>query len=370
MYRNVHSRGPEPNHTRNNCKTAGRTEADRGRHFWYTPPMSTRPILRRRILGSLFVAALVAVNALAWHHAGCFLSYVTADARTPPPEQLTRLQRAAVLVQGVRMTRPQNALRPGQLTPPARVQRLASGDGEVEVWWLDHPQPRGTVLVLPGYAEAKSDLLPDALAWSDRGFSVGLVDFRGAGGSSGTEISLGYREAEDVQVVAAAWTRAGRPGGRLLLYGHSMGGAAALRAVAELGVPADGVVAVSVFDSMRHAVRERFRAMRVPAWPAGDLLVFWAGVRRGFNGFALNPADYAARLTCPLLILHGDADARAPLVQGQAIAARAGGPAQVAVFPQAGHESLIARDPARWQAVVSAWLRTIDSPPGPRPSPP
>jgi alpha-beta hydrolase superfamily lysophospholipase len=315
-----------------------------------------------RWLRGLLLAALTgfaALNLLAWHQAGCFLRYVEAGDRTAPPEHLQGLRKLGVLLTGVRMTRPRNTVAPAATTPPARVQRLASGDGEIEVWWLDHPQPRGTVLILPGYAEAKTDLLDDAYAWRDLGFSAGLVDFRGAGAASGAELSLGYREAEDVQVAAAAWVAAGQPGGRLLLYGHSMGGAAALRAVADLGVPADGVIAVSVFDRMRNAVRERFRALGVPAWPAGDLLVFWAGVRRGFNGFALNPADFAARSTAPLLILHGDADPRAPLDQATAIAQRAAGPVQTMIFPGAGHISLIAHDPARWQAAVQAWLNTL-----------
>jgi hypothetical protein len=277
-------------------------------------------------------------------------------ARTPPPEQLSRGQRAALLLRGVCMTRPRNATRPADFGLAARTERLAAGDGEIEVWWLRHDQPRGTVLVLPGYAEAKADLLPDARGWLDLGFSVGLVDFRGAGGSSGSDFTLGFREAEDVRAAAAAWQRAGRPGGHLLLYGHSMGGAAALRAVAELGVPADGVIAVSVFDRMRSAIRERFRAVGAPAFPSSDLLVFWGGVRRGFNGFALNPADYAARSRVPLLLLHGSADRRAPIGQASNVAARAAGRVQLELFPGAGHESLVARDPARWRAAIEHWL--------------
>ena len=318
--------------------------------------------IRRRLLLYLPLLAFAALNLLAWHQAGCFLRYVDAGDRTAPPEHLQGLRKLGVLLTGVRMTRPRNTVAPTATTPPARVQRIGSGDGEIEVWWLDHPQPRGMVLVLPGYAEAKTFLLDDAAAWRDLGFSTGLVDFRGAGAASGTELSLGFREAEDVQAAAAAWIAAGRPGGRLLLYGHSMGGAAALRAVAELGVPADGVIAVSVFDRMRNAVRERFRALGVPAWPAGDLLVFWAGVRRGFNGFALNPADFAARSTAPLLILHGDADPRAPLAQATAIASRAAGPVQTMIFPGAGHISLIAHDPTRWHAAVQTWLTTLPPP--------
>lgn len=324
--------------------------------------MAARSSRYLRVALGAFGLAFLALNVLAWRHAGRFLSYVDAPARTPPPEGLSTWQRVGVLLNGVTMTRPRNTRAPARLSPPARPERLRSGDGSIEIWWQEVPAPRGTVLLFPGYAEAKLDLVPDAEAWHALGFRTGLVDLRGAGGSSGSEFSLGFREAEDVRAAADAWAAAGRPGGRLVLYGHSMGGAAALRAVAELGVTAEGVVAVSVFDRMRNAIRERFRAMHAPFFPAGDLLVFWGGVRRGFNGFALNPADYAARSRIPLLVLHGGADVRAPAAQGSNIAARAAGPVRMELFPGAGHESLVSHDPARWRAAVSNWVDTLPPP--------
>jgi hypothetical protein len=133
--------------------------------------------LRGLLLAAL--AGFAALNLLAWHQAGCFLRYVEAGDRTAPPEHLQGLRKLGVLLTGVRMTRPRNTVAPAATTPPARVQRLASGDGEIEVWWLDHPQPRGTVLVLPGYAEAKTDLLDDAYAWRDLGFSAAWWIFAG-----------------------------------------------------------------------------------------------------------------------------------------------------------------------------------------------
>ncbi len=320
----------------------------------------------RRLAIGLALAAVLLGNLLAWHHAGCFLTYVEAGERTAPPEQLRGLGKLGVLLTGVRMSRPGTQGDRAKLDPPARVERRPAGDGEIEIWWFDLAEPHGTVLVLPGYAEAKSDLWPDARAWLDLGYAVGLLDFRGAGGSSGRTITFGWREAEDVQAAAQSWNTAGRPGGRLLLYGHSMGGAAALRAVADLGVPADGVIIVSTFDRMRNAVRERFRALGVPAWPAGDLLVFWAGVRNGFNGFQMNPADFAARTATPLLILHGNTDRRAPPGQARAIAARARGPVLTEIFPGAGHESLVSRDPARWRKAVEGWLPSLDRTPASR----
>jgi alpha-beta hydrolase superfamily lysophospholipase len=242
---------------------------------------------------------------------------------------------------------------------------LRTRDGlRLAAWHLPHPRERGTVALFHGYASCKAHLLPEAAALHAAGWGILLVDFRGAGESEGDAVTLGAREAEDVRA-AAEWARTARGGRPVVLYGVSMGAAAVLRAVARLGVEPDAVILERPFNRMRRTVGRRFQSMGLPAFPAADLLVFWGGVQHGFNGFAHNPETDIRALRCPALVLYGGRDPRATPADVRALADAAAAPVTRRAFPDAGHESLLARDAERFHASVYPWLDAVAAGSGP-----
>uniref|UniRef100_I2Q6B4 Dienelactone hydrolase-like enzyme n=1 Tax=Desulfovibrio sp. U5L TaxID=596152 RepID=I2Q6B4_9BACT len=83
----------------------------------------------------------------------------------------------------------------------------------------------------------------------------------------------------------------------------------------------------------------------------GALVVFYGGIPKASQGAI-------ARLP-PLLALHGDADAVVPLASGQALVDLArglGGPAELAVFAQAGH-GFAGKDADAAESLALAFLR-------------
>ena len=84
-------------------------------------------------------------------------------------------------------------------------------------------------------------------------------------------------------------------GGRLVLFGKSMGAAAILRAVGVPRVKADRLVLENPFDRLVTTAGHRFGAMGLPAFPAANLLVFWGGVQLGLDGLAHAPSRTHAR---------------------------------------------------------------------------
>ena len=101
--------------------------------------------------------------------------------------------------------------------------------------------PRGTVLIVHGLGE-HSERYGHVAHWlSSRGFGVVAYDQRGHGQSQGSRGVLPTRDAlyEDLaQVIDFV-----RPAkGRLIVLGHSMGGAIAARFVADARRPVDGLV--------------------------------------------------------------------------------------------------------------------------------
>jgi uncharacterized protein len=107
--------------------------------------------------------------------------------------------------------------------------------------------------------------------------------------------------------------------------------------------------------------------MGLPSFPAARLLIFWGGLQLGFNGFRHNPADYAQRLRCPILFLHGAKDPRVTLEQAHAVFDNLAGEKSLVLFPNAGHESLISADVDLWTKSVSQFLGNLGgSTTGPR----
>src|SRR5689334_22381190 len=126
--------------------------------------------------------------------------------------------------------------------------------------------------MFPGYAASKDALLSTATAFRDMGYGLLLVDFRGEGGSTGTNTTLGVREAVDV-ARATDYAKQEWPGQPVILYGVSMGAAAVLRAVAVESVRPTALILESPFDTMLDAVHNRFNAMGLPASPASEMIV-------------------------------------------------------------------------------------------------
>jgi pimeloyl-ACP methyl ester carboxylesterase len=293
---------------------------------------------------------------LAYSHAGAMLRFSDHGARTTTPEQLGFWSRMKVLLAGVNVPRPASRGRPSDLAPDCRVLSIgAPGGVTLASWYCSRGEGTPLVILFHGYSAEKASLLREARAFRDLGASVMLVDFRGSGGSSESYTTVGVHEAEDV---AAAMGHARRrlPHRSVLLFGRSMGAAAILRAVHEHRIQPDGVILEAVFDTLLHAVRNRFRAMRVPSFPSAELLVFWGGRQWGFDGFRHNPADYASVVECPVLLLHGAGDVRASLAGARRVFDALPGAKELVIFPQGGHESYLPEDADRWRAAVERFI--------------
>src|SRR5262249_32057121 len=156
--------------------------------------------------------------------------FVPDGTKTERPEQLSLMQKLTVLCTGVSIPKPRGQGKtPKDYGLPFEVHRLAGADGiELEAWHIPHSRALGIVLMFHGYASCKAGLLAEAKSFHDLGFAAFLVDFRGSGGSSGCDTSIGMLEAQDL-VRAADYARMHWLDLPQIGYGQSMGSAALLR---------------------------------------------------------------------------------------------------------------------------------------------
>ena len=314
---------------------------------------------RLRFGAGLALVAFLGLNVMAYLHARAMTHFVSVGERTSKPESLTFLQKCSVLLTGVNVPRPANLQTPADYVLPFETITLTNARNiRLEGWLIRQPSGKGTVLMFHGYGSSKSSLLPAASEFQKLGYDTLLVDFYGSGGSQGNETSVGFHEADDV-LSAVEFVRRQSPHKPLILYGVSMGAAAILRAVDASPIEPDALVLECPFDRLLSTVQNRFRAMRLPSFPSAQLLVFWGGVQQGYNGFNYNPADYAREVHCPVLLLHGEKDARVTLPQMDRLVRNLNSASRYKVFAGLEHQSYVTVRPDEWRSYVREFLATV-----------
>jgi alpha-beta hydrolase superfamily lysophospholipase len=326
-------------------------------------PRTAAARLRRAALG-LLALLFGATNLVVYHHARGMV--VLVDGAPPPPHlsALTDGEKLKLVLLGATLARPQPKRSPADFGLTAQ---------EVQIPPIDGPPLRadlvvadggvGTLILLHGYLGARDQLLPVA-AWAQgQGWSSLLVDQRGSGESGGDRTSIGRLEAYDA-AAAVAWARANRPG-PVVIYGFSMGAAAAIGAVARAGAQPDGLVLEGCYADLREAVGWRVALMGLPERPLSEWLGVWGSVVLGANLLAQSPEEDARRVHVPTLLLHGADDPRAPADHGRRIEAGLQGPRRLVVLPDTGHQLGVDHAPAPWAAAVAALLEQASAGRGP-----
>jgi alpha-beta hydrolase superfamily lysophospholipase len=301
----------------------------------------------------------VVANTLVYQHAAAMTDFAAAGERTERPENLSLWDKVKVLSTGITLVRRPLDKTPADYGLQYSTHRLDNSLGyELHAWHTSVPNAQSTVLLFHGYGGNASLMLEHSKAFNDLGYNTFVLDFFGSGGSSGTHTTVGVAEAQDVKV-AVDYVREHWPDQRYWLFGQSMGAAAITRAVAELGVEADALVLESSYDTLLHTAQVRFNSMGLPGSPFAQWLLFWGGVRHGFNPFDMKPAEFAESITTPTLLLQGGIDVRVPNEQAQAIDSALAGWHELAVFEEAGHVGMLKSDPVRWREEVQLLSQQI-----------
>lgn len=236
---------------------------------------------------------------------------------------------------------------PGDLGLEASSWTLERPGAALPVWEIAGLAPEGpVVVVVHGWGQSRVAMLERVPFWRERASRVVLIDLRGHGEAQGGPSRLGAGEERDL---AALLDRLGAQS--ILLEGFSIGGAIAVRAAAGDSRVVAAVVHGVVADFHR-AVRGRLAARGHPTRPITDLALAWwrlIGLR-----FAA-PAESAARLRAPLLVVHGADDPIAPPEEGRRLAAAAPR-GRFLLVPAAGHGDAHRRDPGAVAAAIDALL--------------
>jgi uncharacterized protein len=180
--------------------------------------------------------------------------------------------------------------------PDVHESTIAVPGAKLSAAQLRLPDPRGVVFFLHGNSGNLQDCLAELDGFRQVNFDVVMFDYRGYGKSTGC-IENEEQLRADVRTVWANF--AGQyEGKRVVISGQSLGTALAAGLAAELceaGRAPDLTFLVSPYSSMGELANELY------PW-------VYPWVPRQVLRYPLHTAEHAARLSGPLMLIHGDKD--------------------------------------------------------------
>jgi alpha-beta hydrolase superfamily lysophospholipase len=240
--------------------------------------------------------------------------------------------------------------------------RLTTSDGEeLGAWFVAGAVDQPAVVLLHGYHGCRGNCLSRAEFLARAGCSVLLVTLRAHGDSSGQINDIGYSARQDV-IAAVAWLEQRRPGGKIIVFGHSQGAAAAMFAATELGRRVHGYIWESPYRDLHTAVRNRTE-MYLPVVASS---LAYAGLCLTAP-LVLPEADRIAPVRAidgmpqptPVLILAGGRDRRARPEEAAEIFQQIKQQATLEMFDEADHAQLMQKEPERYQRVVLRFVTKL-----------
>jgi fermentation-respiration switch protein FrsA (DUF1100 family) len=199
---------------------------------------------------------------------------------------------------------------------------------------------KGTVVFSHGNAGSLGHHLGFCIWLAEAGYNVLMYDYRGFGKSGGTVDRRGM--VDDVKAAFAyASKRPDIDSGKLISYGHSLGGAQSVTALGES--PVKGLRAVVIDGAFAS-----YQAM--------------AGIIGGQLGASLitdelSPRDFVKKLTpTPLLVVHGSNDEVVPFSQGKQLYEAAGQPKTLFEVKSGRHGTALSNDDGAYRKKMLIWL--------------
>jgi fermentation-respiration switch protein FrsA (DUF1100 family) len=201
-------------------------------------------------------------------------------------------------------------------------------------------QPKGTVVFSHGNAGSLGYHLGFVMWLAEAGYQVFMYDYRGFGKSGGELDRRGM--IEDVKgAFAYVGARKDVDARRLVSYGHSLGGAKSVAAIAEKRV--EGLRAV-VIDGAFTSYQAMARVV------GGEL-------GAGLITDELSPKDLIAKISgTSMLIIHGDRDLVVPVSQGKELFRLANEPKTLFEVKDGGHGDSLARQNGAYRKRMLEWL--------------
>jgi len=181
--------------------------------------------------------------------------------------------------------------------------------GALEVWRVAPEGPsRGIVVLAHGWGRNRDRMVPRGRVFGRLGFTTIMHSARDHGHSTPHHFMNAPRFAEDIEAVLR-WV--GEP---VLLYGHSIGAAAAVIAAFRNPGKVKLLFIEGCYARTREALLSLYRSYnRVFGLLFAPMVILWMEIFWKWALEKVSPVRLAAAIHCPVLIIHGEKDQNFPL---------------------------------------------------------
>jgi fermentation-respiration switch protein FrsA (DUF1100 family) len=241
-----------------------------------------------------------------------------------------------------------------------------SSDGVLLKGWYApaNGEARGTIIYCHGLNRTRIEMLPMAAFGHQLGYDGLLFDLRHQGTSGGEVTTLGYKERLDV-MAAVHYAPSQQPAARpVVLWGVSMGAAAALLAAAESPDVA-AVISDSSFLSLSDTVKHHWKLFfHLPSFPIANEVIYLLAWRGGFSPSDFDLVKAVTRVgDRPILFVALENDRRMPPSIARELYSHALSPHKaLLVLPGQRHGEAFNLDGEQYQAAVKQFLSSLPTP--------
>src|SRR5574343_473121 len=203
---------------------------------------------------------------------------------------------------------------------PWREVRLPTANGKnLFGWFIPAGERRPALVIMHGWGGNAGMMLPLAAPLHAAGYALLLIDARCHGRSDDDSFASLPRFAEDIEAGLHWLARQSEVDRQALgVIGHSVGAGAALL-VASRRSDLRAVVSLAAFAHPAMMMRRWLATLHIPYWPLGAYILAYVQRVIGQRFEAIAPCRTIARVTCPVLIVHGLADETVPVAEARQI---------------------------------------------------
>ena len=211
-----------------------------------------------------------------------------------------------------------------------QVVRLPTENGKFLFGWFIPANSSGegqspAAVLLHGWGGNAENLLLLARPLHEAGFALLFIDARCHGQSDEDSFASMPRFAEDIDH-AIAWLqqRHDIKQGSIAVIGHSVGAGAALLSASRRN-DLSAVVSIAAFTHPAAMMRRWLASQGIPYHPLGWLMLRYVQWVIGHRFDDIAPINTIRRVSCPILLIHGEEDATVPVSEAYDIYARRSG---------------------------------------------
>ena len=235
----------------------------------------------------------------------------------------------------------------------------ARGEGGVRLsgLWFPNEDRKGAVLLVHGLGAEKCQFLDTCAPLYDIGYAVMTYDQRNHGASGGWSTTMGLLESRDLQEVWKTFlTRTQGIRGPRLIYGVSLGGAAAQYAAGQLeGL--DGMILDSTFADISATAKGSLPIVGTPIYLLArglglDYLIAGEGVLWSAPIEAIDPDS-----TFPVLLMHSREDPLIPYTETLRLQRAYGARATLVSFDTPAHAVHFVYENDKHRKALVEWIR-------------